>query len=222
MFSFEIQRFADYSVTDLATVGQIKTLATRIAARLTALESRVAIRAVVVDNNALKFYTVTADKITNETVPATIFNVPEEIYLSQTGTTIVENFAFSTESYPGAINPNLDGKTVLVLAVRGDDATNPTIKYSFVNMSSIFEDYIQKKTSATNGNVSAFDSTGDISDTGIASAGILTTIAGSQQNNIMTFDANGKVADSGHAIATDAQFTAMLDEVLPTVSGGGN
>lgn len=221
MFSFEIQRFADYSVTDLATVGQIKMLATRIAARLTALESRVAIRAVVVENNALKFYTVTADKITSETVPATVYNVPEEIYLSQTGTMIVENFAFSTESYPGAINPNLDGKTVLVLAVRGD-ATDPTVKYSFVNMSSIFDDYVQKKSNATNGNVAVFDNTGDVISSTIASGAVLTTIAGSTANNVMIFDANGKVTDSGHSIATDAQFSAMLDEVLPIPNSGGN
>ena len=216
MFKFELQRFDNYNVSDLATVGQIKTLATRIAARLTALESRVAIRAVVVENNALKFYTVTADKITAETVPATVYNVPEEIYLSQTGTQIVENFAFSAETYPGATNPNLDGKTVLVLAVRGDDATNPTIKYSFVNMSNIFDDYVQKKTNATTDNIPVFDANGDLVNSTIASAGVFTTIAGSQQNNVMIFNAQGKVADSGHAIATDAQFTAMLDEVLPT------
>ena len=221
MFRFELQRFDNYNVSDLATVGQVKTLATRIAARLTALESKVAIRGVVVANNSIKFYTCLASEVTNDTQPVATYNVPEEIYLSQTGTTIVENFAFNASTYPGATNPNLDGKTVLVLAVRGDDATNPTVNYSFVNMSSIFDDYVQKKTNATNGNLAQFDATGDVVNSTIASAGVLTTIASSTQNNVMVFDANGKVADSGHAIATDAQFTAMLDEVLP-VSGGGN
>lgn len=220
MFKFNLQRFADYNLSDLATVGQIKTLAMRIQTRLAALESKEAIRAVVVDsvNNALKFYTCAESEITAETVPATTFNIPEEIYLNQTGTEIVENFAFNAATYPGATNPNLDGKTVLILAVKGDDETNPTVKYSFVNMSSIFDDYVQKKTSATSGNIPVFDGAGDIIGSSIPSAGILTTISGAQQNNVMIFGADGKVVDSGHAIATDEQFAAMLDEVLPIQS----
>ena len=193
MFKFKIQRFA-YQTTDLVTVGQVKTLANRIALRLTALESAKNIRAVVVDDatKTLKFYSVLASEITQSTVPETIFNYPEEIYLSQTGTEIVENFTFSAAAYPGATDPNLDGKTVLILAVKGDDPTNPTKTYSFVNMSNIFTNYVQKPS----GNVPA--------------------------DNVMLFDGDKNAVDSGHSIATDVEFTEMLDEVLPTVSGGNN
>ena len=186
MIKFEIQRFA-YQTTDLVTVGQVKTLASRIALRLTALESKKSIRAVVVDNTnkALKFYSVPATEIKATTEPETVFNYPEEIYLSQTGTTIVENFSFSSATYPGATDPNLEGKTVLVLAVKGDDSSEPTIIYNFVNMSSIFDSYVQKPT----GTVTA--------------------------DNVMLFDNKKNAKDSGHAIATDAEFTEMLDEVLP-------
>ena len=217
---FNIQLFA-YQTTDLVTVGQVKSLATRIALRLTALESATAIRAVVVANNQLKFYTVAPSEITAQTVPVTTYDVPEEMYLKQTGTTIVENFAWSAATYPGSTNPNLDGKTVLVLAAIGDDADNPTTVYSFVNMSGIIDDFIPKDTLASANNLAKWTATGTISDTGIAAAGVLTTISGSTTDNVMTFGSDGKVTDSGHAIATDAEFADMLDEVLPTVTSGG-
>ena len=210
---FDLQLFA-YQTTDLVTVGQVKAMGTRIAARLTALESKKAIRTVVVDNNAktMKFYSVPASDITSSTVPETTFNYPEELYLSQTGTTIVENFVFSAATYPGATDPNLDGKTVLILAVRGD---NSTVVYSFVNMSSIYSDFMPKDTTASAGNLAEWQSDGTVTDSSIAGAGVLTTISGSTANNVMMFDSNGKVADSGHGIATDAEFNEMLDEVLP-------
>ena len=77
---FDLQLFA-YQTTDLVTVGQVKAMGTRIAARLTALESKKAIRTVVVDNNAktMKFYSVPASDITSSTVPETTFNYPEEL-----------------------------------------------------------------------------------------------------------------------------------------------
>ena len=57
MFTFDIQRFdATYNLTDLATVGQIKTLATRVATRLAALESPKAFRGAKIEDNKLKFY----------------------------------------------------------------------------------------------------------------------------------------------------------------------
>ena len=213
MFKFNIQHFA-YQTTDLVTVGQVKTLTQRIALRLTALENTT-IKSVVVDNNALKFYSCVKADIQQNTVPVETVDFPEEIYLSQTGTNIVENFVFSTATYPGATNPNLDGKTVLVLAVRGDATTNQTVKYSFVNMTGLLDDFIPKDTLAGAGNLAEWQSDGTITDSNIAGAGVLTTISGSTADNLMAFGSDGKVTDSGHAIATDAEFTDMLDEVLP-------
>lgn len=250
MIKFKIQRFAgEYTVTDLATVGQVKTLALRIKARLEALESPKAIRFAQVDNNdgKLKFYSSTT--VSAETLICAI-DFPEELYLKQTGTEIVENFAFSAATYPGATDPNLDGKTVLVLAIKGDDETNPTTKYSFVNMTSILEDVIPKVANATagnvptlasdgtltnstvvgadivtkvagatEGNVVTFSSDGKIANSTIAGGDIVTKVNGATNNNVVFFDANGKIKDNNVKVATDAEFTAMLDEVLPTVSG---
>ena len=45
--------------------------------------------------------------------------------------------------------PNLNGRTVFVLAVKGDKTTNPTIKYSFVSMEKLVDIYTAADTSIT-------------------------------------------------------------------------
>lgn len=215
MVTFDLQRFdVSYNVNDLATVGQVKTLATRVAARLSALESPKAIRAAKIEDNKIKFYDSTDTTVT----PLTSVDLPEELYLQGVQTEIVENFSFSAATYPGATDPNLDGKTVLVLAVKGD-GTPPTVKYSFVNMTGLIDDFIPKVSGATTGNIPAFNSEGAVVDSTIASDSVVTKINGATENNVVVFDANGKPKDSGHAIATDAQFEAMLDDAgLPALS----
>lgn len=215
MENFDLQRFdVTYNVNDLATVGQLKTLATRVATRLVALESPKAFKAVKIEDNKLKFYESSDTTVT----PLTYIDLPEELYLQATQTNIVENFAFSSVTYPGATDPSLDGKTVLVLAVKGD-GTPPTVKYSFVNMTNLIDDYIPKVTGATTGNLASVQSDGTITDSTIASDTVVTKINGGVENNIVTIDANGKIKDSGHKIATDAEFEAMLTEAgLPPLS----
>ena len=214
MFTFDIQRFVTYNVNDLATVGQIKTLATRVAVRLAALETPKAIRSARIEDNKIKFYEGTDTTVT----PLTSVDLPEELYLQSTQTEIVENFAFSASTYPGATDPNLDGKTVLVLAVKGD-GTPPTAKYSFVNMANIIDDFIPKVSGAGVGNIPVFNSEGAVVDSSIASDSFVTKITNAVENNVAIFDSNGKLKDSGHTIATDAQFADMLNDAgLPALS----
>ena len=247
---FNIQMFTSYNVNDLATVGQIKTLGTRIATRLATIESKVGgFKGVKIEDNKLNFYDSTDTSVT----AVTSVSLPEELYLDANRTDIVENFVFSAATYPGATDPNLDGETVLVLAVKGDNAdglNTPTIKYDFVKMSSVIKNavikdpanvrgnfaifgtsgaivdsnissdsVVTKIAGASAGNLISFANDGAMSDSGITAASVFTTIGGFSAGNVMIFDSNGKPADSGHSIATDAQFTAMLNEVLPTVSG---
>lgn len=218
MLTFDIQRFdVSYNVNDLATVGHVKILATRVAMRLAALESPKAFKAVKIKDNKLNFY----DSSDTTVTPLTYVDLPEEIYLQQTETRLVENFTFSNATYPGATDPNLDGKTVLVLAVKGD-GTPPTVKYSFVNLTNIINDFIPKVDSATAGNIPLLQSDGTITDSTIASDTVVTKITGGVENNVVVIDANGKIKDSGHGIATDAEFDAMLTAAgLPSISGGG-
>lgn len=57
--------------------------------------------------------------------------------IDQTGTTIVEDFRFSALEYPGATDPGLNGKTVLVMAVKDANATTAQVKYVFVDFAKL-------------------------------------------------------------------------------------
>jgi len=149
------------------------------------------------------------------------------IFLDQTGTQLVENFAWSASTYPGSTNPNLDGKTVLVLAVRGDLATNPTTNFSFVSLEKLIDIYtagdntitisgytVAVKISAAANNAITVNNDGlhvDIS-------GKADKVTNATAGNIATLDANGNISDSGVTFATTAQTTAMLDSIFGAAS----
>ena len=90
-----------------------------------------AIKSVDYSNNTLNFYTTT-DK-SGEAVAT--FNLPEEQFLDQTKTVFVNNFVWSDTTYPNSADPSLDGKPVLVLAVKGDT----DVAYSFVSLESLID-----------------------------------------------------------------------------------
>ena len=164
-----------------------------------------------------------ADYDVNNLVKVSALNFSEEIFLDQAGTTLVENFAFNAATYPGATNPNLDGKTVLVLAVKGDKETNPTVKYSFVDLSKLIDTYtaadnsitiagytVAVKVSAAANNAIELKNDGlhvDISDKA-------DKVTGATANNIAKLDANGNLADSGYTVASDADVNAMITDVF--------
>lgn len=99
-----------------------------------------AIKSLGVDGNTVNFYT-SADK---SGTAAFTFDFPKELFLDQAKTTFVQKFAFSTETYPGATDPKLAGKPVMVLAVKGQ---NPdSCSYSFLDMSALVDTYKAKAT----------------------------------------------------------------------------
>ena len=136
-----------YNANDIAKLGHLASLASRVKTELTALDNKYAgsFRSVSVSGNTVSFFTTTDG--TGTAVAS--FDFPEELYLQQVGTEIVENFAWSAATYPGSTNPNLDGKTVLVLAVKGNKATNATVKYSFVDMANVIKAITAGDTSIT-------------------------------------------------------------------------
>lgn len=129
-----------YDVTKLATLGQLGNLAERTVQAIAPT-----FKSAKVDGNTVSFY-VSKDKTGDA---AFAFDFPEEIFLDLVGTTLVENFAWAAATYPGSTNPNLDGKTVFVLAVKGDKETNPTTKYSFVDASKLIDIYTAADNSIT-------------------------------------------------------------------------
>lgn len=109
-----------------------------------------ALKGVKSDGNTIKFYT---DQAMEGSATFTI-DLPEEYFLDQTKTVFVEAFTWSAETYPGSTNPELDGKPVLVLAVKSQDGSEVT--YSFINLEKMIDVYTggqtQTATIAVSGN----------------------------------------------------------------------
>ena len=74
-------------------------------------------------------------------------DLPEEMFLDQTKTEFVNSFTWSIEKYPNTTNPSLDGKPVLVLAVKGQTSS---INYSFVSLEDLIDIYIGENTQSAN------------------------------------------------------------------------
>ena len=219
-----------YRDIDIPQVKGIKSMLTRIQAKITELEESAgndsaALKSVAVDGNTVKFFTTSDTTIT----PAFSFDFPEELFLNQLGTQVVKNFAWSAATYPNSTNPNLDGKTVFVFAIKGDKPTNPTIKYSFVDMEKLVDIYTASDTSIiindykvavriSNSANNALTLKNDGLHVDISNK--MNKVAGAVTGNIATFGSDTGVVDSGSRFCTDAEFTAMLDEVFPTITGG--
>lgn len=219
MFKFEIQRFADVYNTQMI-VNRVKTEINKVAEIAGA-----GFKSVSVSNGKVNFYTVPSSEVDSSTTIAGSFNLPEEIFLDQVKTQFVNNFTFSAVTYPGATDPNLDGKPVFVLAIKGDKETNPTLNYSFLDMSALVDTYTASDTSVT---VSGYQIKVNIdpsSDTllTLTANGLLVDgsgkadkVTGATAGNIATLDANGNPTDSGVKFATDAETTAMLNSIFGT------
>ena len=216
---------ATYDTTNIVKLGALQALAQRTKTELTALDTKFssAFRSMSVSGNTVSFFTSTDASGT----AAASFNFPEEIFLDQLQTQFVSNFTFSAATYPGATDPNLDGKPVFVLAVKGDATTNPTLTYSFINVEYLVDTYtaadnsiningynVNVKISAAANNAITLESDGlhvDIS-------GKTDKVANATNGNFAGLDANGNLTDSGVAVASDADVTAMITDVFGAAS----
>lgn len=171
-----------------------------------------------------------------------VSNLPIEMFLDQAKTVFVPNFAFSAASYPGATDPNLDGKPVLVLAVKGVDNSDPTdtslqtTTYSFLNMFTLVDTYTVKagdsaKILTINGyevefHVSAVANnaiTVQADGIHVDITGKTDKVAGAVAGNVAGLDASGNLTDAGVAaseilidsdVAQDTDIAAMITEVF--------
>lgn len=212
-----------YDTTNLVKLGALQALAQRTKTELTALDTKFAsaFRSMSVSGNTVSFFTSTDASGT----AAASFNFPEEIFLDQVRTQFVSDFTWSNATYPGSTDPNLDGKPVFVLAVKGDATTNPTLTYSFINVEYLVDTYtaadnsinisgynVNVKISAAANNAITLQSDGlhvDIS-------GKTDKVANATNGNFAGLDANGNLTDSGVAIAPDADVSAMITDVFGT------
>lgn len=105
-------------------------------------EKNIAIKKVIFNNNSMLFFK--NPNATESDTPEYKIDLPVERFLDQTVTTIVPKFVWSEETYPGSTNPNLNGKPVFVLGVKGVGNGNDsadTATYSFLNMETIIKQY---------------------------------------------------------------------------------
>lgn len=232
--------------TNLVTRKTIETLTTQLKTtfgRKTALEAAVtaanaAIKSLKVDGNAVNFYT-SADK---SGAAAFTVDFPTDMYLDQTKTVLVESFAWTEVAYPASANPNLDGKPVMVLAVKGDSS----VTYSFLNMEKLMNVYKSKTEGKDSSTDVTFDGYTLEVKVNISAAegnalqqkddGLYVTISSDSnkadkdtdaiEGNLAQFGANGNPVDSGVAVSdlvkqssvsdfTEAEITALLAEETP-------
>lgn len=170
---------------------------------------------VKISDRTVSFY-ATSD--TSGTALATV-TLPSDLRLDQAKTTFVTSFTYSTTTYPGATNPNLNGKPVLVLSVT--DGTNTT--YSFLSLEGLIKTYtagnkgitisgssISANVSTTTGNLLSIDSKGLL--VGHDSAKV-DTVSGAA-DNFVAFGSNGAIKDSGYAVASSSDITTMLNNIF--------
>lgn len=108
------------------------------------------LKALTVKDNSISFYT--NPNPDDATVADFTVDLPTEIFLDQNKTTFIQSFVWSDVLYPESTNPSLDGKPVLVLAVKGE-GENAT--YSFLNMETLIDIYEGENTKSIELSVSA-------------------------------------------------------------------
>ncbi len=172
-------------------------------------------------------------------IEAAIAALPVEMFLDQAKTRFVQSFAFTQETYPGGTDPNLNGKPVLVLALKARDHNNnnaETITYSFLNMETLVDTYTAKAgDSAKILNIAGYeievkidpsnDNAIEVTANGLKVnvSGKADKVANATAGHVASLDANGNLADSGvvaanilttEDVATDAEATEMIDEIF--------
>ncbi len=128
-----------YDVNKLVKLASFKALAEEVNTELTPVKAAAiaAFKSGKVEGNKVKLFTST-DKTG---VAAFEFDFPVEMVLDQAKTAFVPQFTWSLETYPGSEDPGLNGKPVMVLAVKGSDGS---VAYSFMGMAALVDTYKAK------------------------------------------------------------------------------
>lgn len=121
-----------YDVNKLVKLASLKALAERVNTELST-----AFKSGKVEGNKVKLFT-SPDKTG---AAAFEFDFPVEMVLDQAKTAFVPKFTWSLETYPGSEDPGLNGKPVMVLAVKGSDGS---VTYSFMGMAALVDTYKAK------------------------------------------------------------------------------
>lgn len=214
-----------YDLKKLAKLGSLKELAQRIntdfakKSDLTPVKNAAdaAFKSGKVEGNKVQIFT-TPDKTG---AAAFEFDFPVEMVLDQAKTAFVPKFAWSAETYPGSTDPKLEGKPVMVLAVKGSDGS---VNYSFMGMAALVDTYkakVEGKDASTTVTIAGYEvdvkvniskDEGNVlearadglyvpkpKDTDIS--GKADKVGGAVDGNFAGLDSNGNLTDSGKKVA---------------------
>lgn len=212
-----------YDPEATAKLKHIGSLASAISNTINTLDGKKFGDASIADGK-LNFFANVGDSTAIKSI-----DLPAELFLDQVHTTFVPNFAFASGGYTNATNPNLDGKPVLVIAVK-DNAASPTVTYSFLNMEALVDTYRELNAGIQ---ISGYSIGAKVSgDTdnllSIAQDGLLVghdddkvdKVSSATSGNIVVFGAGGVLVDSGVKFATDAEVAELINQYFPTTAGG--
>ena len=200
-----------YNAESFTRLADLKLLAQRTSAELEKVSSTAGdgIKYIAVSGNTVNFY-----KSSDGTgTPAFTVDFPRELFLDGTRTNFVSNFTFAASTYPGAVNPSLDGKPVLVLAVKGTtDSTNgtasDTITYSFLDMSTLVDTYKAKVGASSQIlNISGYEIEVKFDTTLTATASDLGVAISAAANNAITKQSDGLHVDMSGKVDKVADAT---------------
>ena len=213
----------------LLKLNALDSLAAKADAKIQEVESKVDAAykgAKMVNGNTIAFYTTTETTGT----PAFLLDLPAEMVVDAAKTTFVPNFNFTSGGYTGATNPNLDGKAVLVLAIKTVNKGEETTSYSFISVDSLVDTYSagDKSVAVSGYTIKVQVSAAANNALTLKNDGLHVDISGKQDkdtdavaNNIAKFDSNGNAVDAGIAVdsvlvdddvASDADVTSVLSQ----------
>ena len=165
---------------------------------------------------------------TSTAVQSAISKIAKETFLELLKTEFIPNFSFNSTTYAGATNPSLDGKPVLVIAVKQIDHNNnnaETITYSFLDMSALVDTYTAKAgASAQILNIAGYEIEVKFDNTISSSANGLGVAVSAVANNAITKQSDGLHVDiSGKAdkvaSATAGHLSGLDANGNPTDTG---
>ena len=227
-----------YNESSLVKLSALKQLAQRTKSEIDIVAgvAASAIKFVSTSGNTVSFFTSSDGTGT----AAFTVDFPSEMFLDAARTTFIPNFAFNAQTYPGATNPSLEGKPVLVLAVKtttdaANGTVNDTISYSFLDMASLVDTYTVKAGDSEKIlTISGYEVEVHISQTAnnalsVQNDGLYVDISGKADKvasatagNLAGLDANGNLTDSGSGIATAAEVTEVINEVFGAPASNGD
>ena len=139
-----------------------------------------------------------------------IAQIPADQFLDLNKTVFANPFTWSSVQYPGSVNPNLDGKPVLVLALT--DGTD--VSYSFLNMEDLIDIYTGTSPISVSGNVISHDNSG-------VTAGSYGDASNQTPNFGDTFKALRSSVDAKGHVTSMSEHTVKIPDTLATQESAG-